>query len=126
VIAARGLAVDQASGGEKSCIVYSLFLLFIIVIINSSSSISFVALLNCLCLNPGVTSFCPFLLPILLGRKEGDERVAGQCLVAACQVKLQQLPHLLAFLGYSVLQLLPKGHTLGFRLTKINSLQEFP
>lgn len=34
--------------------------------------------------------------------------------------------HLQAFLGRSVLQLLPKGHTFGFRLTKINRLQEFP
>lgn len=34
--------------------------------------------------------------------------------------------HLQAFLRYSVLQLLPKGHNFGFRLTKINSLQEIP
>lgn len=34
--------------------------------------------------------------------------------------------HLRALLGCSVLQLLLKGHTFGFRLTKINSPQESP
>jgi len=44
----------QSSGGEKNCIVYSLFCLFIIIIvfiIINSSSISFVVLLNCLYVN---------------------------------------------------------------------------
>jgi len=51
VISAGDLAVDQLSGGEKNCIVYSLFCIFIIIISSSSSSSS-VVLLNCLCLNP--------------------------------------------------------------------------
>jgi len=56
-IAARGLAVDRSLGGEKSCSVYSLFCIFTIIIviiitIISNISISFVALLNRLYLNP--------------------------------------------------------------------------
>ena len=49
-----GQVVDQSSGGEKNCSVYSLFCIFIIIFIiiitsiNSSITISFVALLNCL------------------------------------------------------------------------------
>ena len=40
--------MDQSAGGEKNCIVYSLFCIFniIIVITISSSNISFVALLG--------------------------------------------------------------------------------
>lgn len=34
--------------------------------------------------------------------------------------------NLQAFIGPSVLQLLPKGHTFGLHFTKINILQEFP
>lgn len=34
--------------------------------------------------------------------------------------------NLQAFLGHSVLQLLPKGHTFGFHFTKINVFQELP
>ena len=51
VIAAWGLAANQSSGGEKNCIAYSLFCIFVIIIINNIS-ISFVVLLNCLYLNP--------------------------------------------------------------------------
>jgi len=50
MIAAQGLAVNRSSDGEKNCIVYSLLCIFVIII-SSSSSISFVALLNCLYLN---------------------------------------------------------------------------
>ena len=56
MISARGLAVDQSSSGEKNCTVYSLFCIFIVIIdlivTIISISFSFVALLNCLCLNP--------------------------------------------------------------------------
>jgi len=46
-IAARGLAANRSSAGEKNCIVYSLVFIFIIIII-----IFFVVLLNCLYLSP--------------------------------------------------------------------------
>jgi len=52
-ITAQGLAVNQLSGGEKNCIVYSLFCIFFIIIISS------VVLLNCGCLNPQVLLFIP-------------------------------------------------------------------
>jgi len=54
MITAWGLGVDRSSGGEKNCVVYSLFCVFTIIIVSSSSnsSISFVALLNCLYLSP--------------------------------------------------------------------------
>jgi len=61
VITARGLAVNPSSGGERNCIVYSLFCKFIIssaIRIISSVSISFVVLLNCLYLNPRVSLLC--------------------------------------------------------------------
>jgi len=48
----------------------------IIIIISSSSTISFVVLLKCLYLNPEISSFCPFLLPILLWGKGKGGRVA--------------------------------------------------
>jgi len=61
-IAAQDLAMNQSSAGEKNCIVYSLVFIFIVIIISNSCissitmsmsiSISFVALLNCLYLNP--------------------------------------------------------------------------
>ena len=57
VIIAQGLAVNRSSGGEKNCVVYSLFCIFIIISSSSSSSISFVALLNCLYLNSQVSPF---------------------------------------------------------------------
>jgi len=42
-------AANRSLSGEKNCIVYSLFGIFIIIIIViSSSSISFVVLLNCI------------------------------------------------------------------------------
>ena len=48
--------MDHSLSGEKNSIVYSLVFIFIIIIIiiisSSNISISFVALLNCLYLNP--------------------------------------------------------------------------
>jgi len=57
--------VDQSSGGKKNCTVYSFFYLFfsIIVINVIISSISFIALLNCLYLNPRVFPFVHFSFP---------------------------------------------------------------
>jgi len=60
MICGQGVVADRSLGGVKNGIVYSLFCIFIIVIviiittvsIRSSSSISFVALLNCLYLKP--------------------------------------------------------------------------
>jgi len=49
--------------GEKNCIVHSLFCIFIIItiiIISSSSTISFVAFLNCNYLNARVSPFVHF------------------------------------------------------------------
>jgi len=64
VISARGLAVDWSSPlcGERNCIVYSLFCIFIIIIsiisiISISISISFVVLLNRLYLY--IYIYCP-------------------------------------------------------------------
>lgn len=37
-----------------------------------------------------------------------------------------KFPNLQGFLGPSVLQLLPKGHTFRFHFTKINIFQEYP
>jgi len=55
-ITAWELSVNQSSSGEKNCVVYSLFCIFIIIIgiiiTISSSSIYFVVVLNCLHLNP--------------------------------------------------------------------------
>jgi len=52
-------------GGEKNFIVYSLFCIFIIIIIIITIiiGISFVALLNCLYLNPRVLPFVHFSSP---------------------------------------------------------------
>jgi len=83
-IAAGVLALDWSLGGEKNCIVYSLFCIVIIIIIiiilsssiTNSISISFVALLNCLYLNTRVSPFSPFLLPIPLRGKGRGEQVA--------------------------------------------------
>jgi len=62
--APQGLAVNQSSGGEKNCVVYSLFYIFmIIIIIVSSSSIFFVVLLNCLYLKLRVLLFVHFSSP---------------------------------------------------------------
>jgi len=65
--AARGLTVHRSSGGEKNCVVYRLFCIFI----SSSSSISFVALLNRLYLNPRVSAFVHFSFPSRCGEAEG-------------------------------------------------------
>jgi len=48
MIAAQGLAVDWSLGGEKNCVVYRVFCIFIIMIVTSGIRISSVALLNCL------------------------------------------------------------------------------
>jgi len=69
--AAHRLAVHQSSGGEKNCTGYTLFCIFIITIVIiitsistiSSINISFVALLNCLCLNPQVFPCVHFSSP---------------------------------------------------------------
>jgi len=44
--------VNQSLGGDKNSIVYRMFCIFIIIIITIIISISFVALLNCLYVNP--------------------------------------------------------------------------
>ena len=60
-IATQGLAAIQLLGGEKNSIAYSLFCMFIIIIIGIISiSISFVVLLKCLYLNPWVSPFAHF------------------------------------------------------------------
>jgi len=53
-------------GWQEYCVVYSFFciLIIIVIIIISSISIYIVVFLNCLYLR---FTFCPFLLPILLG-----------------------------------------------------------
>jgi len=72
-------AVNRSLGGEKNCVVYTLFCIFIIVIviiitiinIIISSSISFVVLLNCLYLNPKVFPFVHFSSPSCCEGGEG-------------------------------------------------------
>jgi len=58
-------AANGLSGGEKNCVVYSLFCIFIIfiVIIITIISISFVDVLNCLYLNSRVFPFVHFSSP---------------------------------------------------------------
>jgi len=64
-------ALNQSSGGQKNCIVYSLFCIVVIIIViiitisSIISTISFVALLNCLYLNPRVSPFVCFSSPSL-------------------------------------------------------------
>ena len=106
-IAVLGLDANQSWGGEKNSIIHSLvwisiiiiFIIIIIIISTSTSvistSISLVALLNCLYLNPQVSTFISFSPPILLRRKERGKQAAAWCLVAVCQLKLQEY---LAFL----------------------------
>ena len=91
VIAAWGLAVNHSS---KNSIVYSLFCIFIVMIIiisiissGISISIYFVVLLNCLYLNPWVLLFVHFLSPSHCGGKGRGERATVWCWVASCQVK---------------------------------------
>ena len=68
----------------ENYVVYSLFCTFIIIIIISSSSISFVVLLGCLCLNPEVSPFIHFFSPSLCGEKGGvSERLSSAWLPAA-------------------------------------------
>ena len=70
-----GLILNWSSGGKKNCIVYTLFCIFIIII---NISISFVALLNCLFLNPRVSPVVCFPSPFRWGgRGEGDEWLPG-------------------------------------------------
>jgi len=75
---------NQSSGSEKNCIGHNLFCIFIIMVVIIPS---FVVLLNCLYLNPGVLLFvCSPLHPA--GRKE---RATGcVVLVAGCQDKPRQ------------------------------------
>jgi len=62
---------------RKYCIVYCLFCIFIIIT-SSSSNIAYVALLNCLYLNPRVSSFVHFSSPPLWGgRGDVSERPLG-------------------------------------------------
>jgi len=74
---ARGLTVNQSPGGKKKSVVYSLFCIFIIII-SVSVSIYFVALLNCLNLNPRVSPFVHFSSPPCWGKGRG-EREAVWC-----------------------------------------------
>ena len=93
-IAAQDLAMNQSSAGEKNCIVYSLVFIFIVIIISNSCissitmsmsiSISFVALLNCLYLNPWFSSVVHFSSPSCWGW--GGEGWASGCLVLSCQL----------------------------------------
>jgi len=72
-----GGAVNWLLGGEKNCIVHSLFCICITIItiisIVISISTQFVVLLNCLYLIPLVFPFEHFLLPIPLVGKRRDE-----------------------------------------------------
>ena len=86
VIAAWGLAANQSLGGEKNCIVYSLFCIIIIIISSRSSissSISFVILLNHLYLNPWVLPFVHS--PPHSTRGEGEGWASG-CPGLSCQL----------------------------------------
>jgi len=85
MISAQSLNVDQLSGGEKK-IVYILFCIFIIIVVitivsiisSISVSISFVALLNCPFLKPGVFPFVHFSSPSCCGGRGGvSERLSG-------------------------------------------------
>jgi len=85
------------SGGGKNCVVYSLFCMFIFVIIiiiiviigfAVNVGISFVALLNCLCLNPQISPFVHFSSLSCCGGELKSRRVAVWCIVAGCWVKL--------------------------------------
>ena len=81
---------NQASGGEKDCIVYSLFSIFIIIIIIFITTTIiiihfFVFLLNCLYLNPQVLLFVHSPPHPTAG--VGGERAALWCLVVSCQLK---------------------------------------
>jgi len=75
-VAAQGLATNQSSGGEKNYVVYGLFCILIITIIIIivsiiNSSISFVALSNCLYLNPRVSPCVHCSSPSQWGEGEG-------------------------------------------------------
>ena len=87
--AVQGLAVNHLLGGEKNCVVHSLFCMFILIVIiiiisNSSTSIYVVVLLNCLYLSPWVFPFVHFSAqPCWGGGKEGW---ASGCVVLSCQL----------------------------------------
>ena len=72
-----GTGCESVIGWWEDCIVYSLFCIFIVI----SSRISFVALLNCLYLNPWVFPFVHFSCPSHWGEGEGW---ASGCLVLSC------------------------------------------
>ena len=81
-IAAQGLAANLSLGGEKNCIVYSLFYIFIIniiiiIIISINISIFFVVLLNCFYPSPQLLPFVHISLSCVGGR----EGWASGCLV---------------------------------------------
>ena len=81
-VAACRPTANWSSSGEKNCSVYRLFCIFIIIVViiivisSSNISISFVALLNCLYLNPQVLPFVHFSSPSLCGRTARGERAA--------------------------------------------------
>ena len=86
MITARGLSANRSLGGEKNCIVYSLFCIFITIFItiiivsssSSSSSISFGVLLICLYFKPRVLPFVHFSSPSRCrGRGGVSERLSG-------------------------------------------------
>jgi len=73
VIATRRLAANQSLGGEKNCIVYSFFCIFIIIIIVIiSSSMEFVVVLNYLYLNLQVSPVVYFSSPFCCGGGRGE------------------------------------------------------
>jgi len=79
-IAAQWLAADRSLDSKKNCIAYSLFCIFSSSS-NSSSSISFFVLLNCLYLNPRVLPFVHS--PPYPTGAQGMEWVSS-CLVLSC------------------------------------------
>ena len=81
-----GTDCESVFGWWEDCIVYSLFCIFIIIIISIIISISiyFVVLINCLHLNPWVLPFVHFSsLSHWRGRREVSERLPSAELPAA-------------------------------------------
>ena len=81
VITAWGPAANWSSDGEKECILYSLFCIFIIIITIFSINISFVALLNSLYLNH---EFPPLSISPPHPAEGEEEGWASGCLVLSC------------------------------------------
>ena len=90
-----GTDCELVIGRWENCIVYSLFCIFIIIIItvdtSSSGSIYFVVLLNYLYLNPRVFPFIHFSSPSCWGGKGRGEQAAVWCIVVSHWVNYDSL-----------------------------------